>query len=245
MILEQVTEDLSPDYPNLVPRWQMSACERITLVGLLSSIRPQISIEIGTRDGGSLAVIAKHSRRVYSLDIDPTVPQRMKPFDNVEYITGNSRDTLPRLLTQLAEQNDGPEFILVDGDHSAQGARHDCQNILNVRPTRKLRVLIHDSFNPDVRRGIKMAQWSANPYVHALYLDFTKGIVTHKSRFWWEMWQGFALAVLKPEERTTPLVIEEEAYPGYRIARLYSVHNPVLHRAGQLLGAFPSRFRRR
>src|SRR5690242_21748356 len=67
--------------------WLMSPSERVALIFLLEHLRPNIAIEIGTKNGGSLQVLSKFCNRVYSIDIDPEVPKRLEGrFDNVEYL---------------------------------------------------------------------------------------------------------------------------------------------------------------
>src|SRR2546430_17684625 len=58
---------------------------------LLSNLRPKCSVEIGTETGATLAIIARHSTRAISIDIDPNVKTRLiDKFANVEFVTGSS-----------------------------------------------------------------------------------------------------------------------------------------------------------
>ena len=132
--------------------WQMSPSEQMGLIYLLQQLRPKVAIEIGTRFGGSLQVLAKYCEKVYSLDIDPEVPARMAgQYKNVEYLIGPSTQTLPALLQKLTVQKAELAFVLVDGDHSAQGVRADINAILQFKPIVPLYVVMHDSFNPECR----------------------------------------------------------------------------------------------
>ena len=49
--------------------WQMSRAEKYCLINLLQNINPSVAIEIGTYKGGSLQVLNKYAKEVYSLDI--------------------------------------------------------------------------------------------------------------------------------------------------------------------------------
>ena len=49
--------------------WNMENGERMAMIALLSLVKPECSIEIGTREGGSLVPIAEHSGKVFTLDI--------------------------------------------------------------------------------------------------------------------------------------------------------------------------------
>jgi len=75
-------------------------------------------------------------------------------FTNVEFITGSSHDALPILLARLAAEGTSPDFIFVDGDHTAAGVNKDLEFILNFQPTAQMVVLMHDTFNPGCRQGI-------------------------------------------------------------------------------------------
>jgi len=183
--------------------WSMTHEERMAVIYLLKLIKPKISLEIGSEYGGSTRVIAHHSEQVYAIDIDPAVEARLKPYQNVDFICGDSKVQLPKLLDSIKEPIN---FILIDGDHSIDGVLADCRNILTYQPEAPLYIVMHDSFNPDCRQGMLSADWGDNPYVHHVELDFVKG---HFSAFDKpnEMWGGLALAVMKPTKRTTSLHI--------------------------------------
>ena len=51
------------------PEWQMSLGERAVLEGLVAQLSPDLSIEVGTAEGGSLARIAAHSAEVHAIDL--------------------------------------------------------------------------------------------------------------------------------------------------------------------------------
>ena len=41
-------------------------------------------------------------------------------------------------------------------------------------------IAVHDSGNPECRRGISSASWASSPYVHSVELDFVPGqIIEH------------------------------------------------------------------
>ncbi len=42
--------------------WQMSPSEQVTIMFILEHLKPKAAIEIGTRFGGSLQVLARHMR---------------------------------------------------------------------------------------------------------------------------------------------------------------------------------------
>lgn len=193
--------------------WEMNHAERSALRALLERIRPRFAIEVGTFRGGSLSLISQYCEAVFSLDIDATIPERLKSIKNAQFITGPSVQTLPSLLRGLSEAKIEPELILVDADHSEQGVRADLQIVLSRAPKVRTFVVMHDSFNPGCRRGILTAGWEQHPFVHAVEVDFVAGSVVDKpgSPADGQMWGGLALAVLDPKPRQQPLVISENA----------------------------------
>lgn len=207
------------------PHWEMMPVERCALILLLQRLAPECVIEIGTRLGGSLSAFAQFSKKVYTLDIDPTCQERLgSKYPNVEFVTGRSQEMLPPLLARLQAEGNGPQLILVDGDHTPEGARHDIDNALQIVPQRPLAIVMHDSFNPDCRDGIAAANWRGNPYVHAVDLDFVPGIFTSQPDAFRQMWGGFALAWLLPVPRSHELVIEQTYGFAYELLAKESIH---------------------
>jgi hypothetical protein len=209
--------------------WQMTNCERYALTGLLELTRPEISLEIGTYRGGSLQVLSHFSKKVLSIDIDPTVATRLSgKFDNVEFCIGDSKDHLPNIIHRLNSESTPIEFVLIDGDHSEQGVRRDINTLLEIIPKKRIVVILHDSFNPDCRRGMRSASWSSCKYVHFVELDFIPGVYhevafdTAEAR---TMWGGFACAVLEPHSRVDELVVKETQKGLYESVYLQSSHS--------------------
>jgi trans-aconitate methyltransferase len=186
--------------------WQMSRAEQFALQALLQYSQPEVAIEIGTYQGGSLQILAQQAQQVYSLDIDPQVKTQLgSHFPNVDFISGDSAETLPALVNQLNASQASVGFVLIDGDHSALGVRRDINALLQLRPQRDIIVVMHDSFNPSCRLGIQTAAWQDCPYVSWMELDYITGtfydqpLDTASER---SMWGGFAVAHLTPEPQT-------------------------------------------
>ncbi|MFP5270920.1 class I SAM-dependent methyltransferase [Coleofasciculus sp.] len=213
------------------PEWQMSSAECCALIMLLDKIRPKCAIEIGTAGGGSLSVLSKFSEKVYSFDIDTTLIERLgSKFPNVELTIGRSQKTLPPILEQLANCGASLEFVLIDGSHSYAGTKQDIENVLKFQPSTPLYILIHDSFNPVVRRAILDANWSSNRHVHWVNVDFIQGILSSNPRFQGEMWGGFALALLLPNPIEQPPVIDCEQELMFQTLLSDSAHRKPIHR---------------
>jgi hypothetical protein len=96
-------------------------------------------------------------------------------FPNVKFIVGNSQEVLPALLENIQRNEESLSFVLVDGNHSGEGIRIDLENLLKFGPSQPLNIIMHDSFNPECRKGMLNANWPSNPYVHMLELDFVAG----------------------------------------------------------------------
>jgi hypothetical protein len=147
-------------------------------------------------------------------------------FPNVEYIVGPSRETLPPLLERLARDGEELGFVLVDGDHSAEGVRADLENLLRYRPVAPLFVIMHDSFNPECRRGLRTTNWAASPYVHAVELDFVPGTITASPSLLGQLWGGLALAYLKPQERRGHFEVTARGERNFQTALAAASHWP-------------------
>jgi len=204
----------------------MAYSECAVFQALLSSLKPKLSIEVGTETGASLAMISRHSAHTISIDIDPNVKARLEPqFGNVEFITGSSHDVLPVVLNRLQAEGTTPNFIFVDGDHTAVGVNKDLEFILNFRPTDQMVVLMHDTFNPGCRQGIFAASWARNPYCHYVDLDFCPGVLHPDDSCLRQMWGGLGFALFRPEPRQHTLDVKRTHQLTYEAAFQSSVYN--------------------
>jgi hypothetical protein len=221
--------------------WNMECSERVAMIALLEWLKPSCSIEIGTREGGSLSVISKNSGKVFTLDLAADCIAAASHFPNAEFIAGPSPETLPGVLRTIAEQQLALEFVLVDGDHSEEGVRRDIECILKYKPVKPCYILMHDSFNPFCREGIISAAWEKSPHVHSVDVDFITGKLHPPGETYngmhvdAQMWGGFGLAVMRPEERVGPLKMLASSGYLYDHALRRSAHHRVLL-AKHLLG---------
>jgi len=204
--------------------WQMSLSERFCLIKLLEKIKPEIAIEIGTSNGGSLQVISKYAKKVYAIDVDPTIIDRLgSKFDNVEFLIGDSKIIVPKLIVELEENHKSIEFALVDGDHSSKGVKIDIENLLKYVPLKSLNIIMHDSFNPKCRKGMLAPNYKDNKHVHYVEIDYISGGIIQNNNYR-EMWGGFGHVILLAEKRLTQLKIYQSQRELYRIAYLHSIH---------------------
>jgi hypothetical protein len=200
-------------FDHLPLHWQMTRCEKYAFAKLLEIAKPDVAIEIGTYKGGSLQLVSKFAKKVYSLDISPECKEVLGPkFPNVEFLTGDSKQLIANVLRQIESSGQSLGFVLIDGDHSTEGVCGDINAVLKHRPTRDVYVVFHDSFNPPARQGILKANWQQSPHVHFVEVDYVPGVFHHKAFDTAEagsMFGGLAVALLKPEKRVGPLTVHQ------------------------------------
>ena len=177
-------------------RPQMSFGERAALEGVLAQTRPELALEIGTAEGGSLRRIAAHSAEVHSVDLDHEPLSGQEPLPaHVTLHTGPSADLVPELLRWFAEGGRNLDFALVDGDHSFEGAGGDLQALLRSPATLRTVILVHDSMNAEVRAGIEGVGLEGYEKVVYHELDFVPGYIYAEGVARNAVWGGLALVL--------------------------------------------------
>ena len=169
--------------------WQMSYGERAALEGLLSQRKPTLAIEIGTAEGGSLERFAVHSREVHSFDLIGPSPEA-RSLENVTFHTGDSHALLPQLLAEFADGGRVVDFVLVDGDHSADGVRRDVEDLLNSPSTSETLIVMHDTMNEVVRAGLEEVEFEAWPKVAYVEMDLVAGDMFREPTLLGELWEA-------------------------------------------------------
>jgi hypothetical protein len=186
---------------------------------LLSSLKPKLSLEVGTFQGQTFSLIAEYSEHAISVDPDPSVKQKLGPlFSNAEFITATSDEALPELVSRFNDKKLPLEFVFVDGNHSKEFVRRDINNLLAYQPITKTVILMHDSFNPECREGIATANWKQCDFCHFVELDFVPGIVHPDHKVRGQLWGGLAMALLLPEHRKGELHIRRTHELAFRAA---------------------------
>jgi hypothetical protein len=207
-------------YSDLNPMWLMDHNERAGMYMVLQLSRPRVIIEIGARFAGTTALFSQLAEHVYVVDIDPGVRDRCEPLSNVTVMIGNSSDIIPGLIDRLNAQHGGWDFALVDGDHTTTGVRNDLNALIARRPLRRAYVTMHDSFNPECRKGILQVEWD-HPWVHQVEVDFTIGNLMPQPHVFGGMWGGIALAELSNIDREGPLCITQTGHLSFEAAIRY------------------------
>lgn len=219
--METIPNPIANQFP--IP-WSMTRAEQAVLLETLRIIKPKCAIEIGTFNGGSLQVISKYSEKVYAVDLTPSYRDECcEEFTNVNYLVGDSKKIIPELVREINNNNEVVEFVLIDGDHSKNGVLEDITNILKLIPKSAITVILHDSFNPNCRAGIKAYDYNANLYVHYVEIDYVTGAFNHDGLYR-EMWGGFACIKMSAEKRMTTLKILSYQDKLFRITYYKSIH---------------------
>jgi hypothetical protein len=178
--------------------WQMTFGERAALEGVLAGLKPALAIEIGTAEGGSLRRIAAHSAEVHSFDlVEPSLPVR--EWGDVTLHTGDSHRLLPEFLAELAEAGRNVDFVLVDGDHSADGVEKDLNDLLASPAVGRTIIVIHDTANDIVREGVERVPFGDHDAVRHWELDFVAGHVSIGDPYRHQLWGGLGLVIVDPE----------------------------------------------
>ena len=181
--------------PLLEPRdWQMTLGERAALQGVLAALQPELSIEIGTAQGGSLGRVAAASKEVHSFDLEHDPGREWPP--NVTLHSGDSHELLPAFLAELTEAGRNVDFALVDGDHTADGVRRDVEDLLASPAIGRTVIVLHDTLNDDVRRGITEARAKGRPEVVLHDLDFVGGHLSIAGEYENHLWGGLGLMLI-------------------------------------------------
>jgi hypothetical protein len=175
--------------------WQMTLGERAAMEGVLAQRKARLAIEIGTAEGGSLRRIAAHAEEVHSFDL--VLPEGpIKEMPNVTLHTGDSHQLLPETLQRFAEEGRNVDFVLVDGDHSADGVRRDLDDLLASAAIADTVILIHDATNEQVRSGLDAVRYAAHPKVAHVNLDFVPGYMFRDPDHLHELWGGLGLVIV-------------------------------------------------
>jgi hypothetical protein len=224
------------------PLWLMQPGERFAIEGLLSQLRPSLSVEVGTYDGGSLRRIAAHSGAVHAFDIDERAREHADRLDNVTLHLGDSAQMLPRVLEGVAAAGGHVDFALVDGLHSYDAVTSDASILLASPACERTVIVFHDSAHAEVRRALDDLQLRHHPKVALSLLDFVPGYLVRSApeideEIRGRGFNGLALVVLDAGRRGRPAGDE------------FFVAVPELHRAAAESAPRPSglldRWRRR
>jgi hypothetical protein len=183
--------------------WQMSYGERSTIEGVLAMTKPRLAFEIGRAEGGSLRRIAQHSDEVVSFDIVEASAE-LSSLTNVRPLAGDSHALLPAELRRVADVGGNVDFVLVDGDHTADGVRRDMEDLLDSAAIQSTVILAHDTLNDEVRQGLEEVDYASYAKVAWVDLDFVPGYVARLPARLGECWGGLGLVVVDASGAAQP-----------------------------------------
>lgn len=123
----------------------MTAAERCAIIGLISRLKPEQTLEIGYRFGGCTAYLAEFSGFVTSVDLDEHVRGAGGRWPNVSGVRSDSKAYLRKAIAEGWDY----DFIVIDGDHSRAGAKADLVLAMQVGRV----IVMHDTMNDECRNG--------------------------------------------------------------------------------------------
>ena len=159
--------------------WLMSTREKLGLIGLLELLKPKTVLEFGYHRGGATKWLSRYSESLITVDVNEFVGQAEDDFQNARAWNCTTQEALKRI------KDDSLHFDLaiVDADHSRGAVASDVCGLLNHANL----ILMHDSCNPNCRKGMKDALKDQTS--HAYYLDFITSVNKHDG-----LWGGLGLA---------------------------------------------------
>jgi len=161
------------------PDWLMSTREKLGLIGLLHCLKPKKVLELGYHLGGATKWLSELSEQVISVDVNEFVSNAPNVFHNVEAWNCPTLEAASR----IKKENLFFDLAIIDADHSRKSVCADIKGIINHSDI----ILMHDSFNPDCRKG--MIDALKNQKSHAYYLDFIPSVSKNDG-----LWGGLAIA---------------------------------------------------
>jgi Methyltransferase domain len=210
----------------------MTPGERAALEGVLTVLRPSLSIEIGTCKGGSLGPISAHSDAVHAFDLERQPEVTANRFPNVTFHIGDSHELLPSVLDRLAAEGRNLDFAFVDGDHSAAGVRRDVEDILSSAASARAVILMHDTLNRRVRAGLEEVDYESFEHVRFVDLDFVPGRVDREGPQADELWYGLGVVVTAADGE-----LPAAAWPTYAVPDVYEAFAQSAATPGRRLDA--------
>ena len=157
----------------------MSSREKLGLIGLLYCLKPERIIEFGFHRGGTTRWLAQFAKEVITVDVNEFVTKASEQYPNVEAWNCSTSEALKKIIDNKLSF----DLAIVDADHSRKAVCKDISGLINHADV----ILMHDSFNPECRKGMQDALKYQNS--HAYYLDFVPSVLKHDG-----LWGGLGIA---------------------------------------------------
>jgi predicted O-methyltransferase YrrM len=159
--------------------WLMSSREKLSLIGLLHTLKPKRVLEFGYHRGGATQWLSKLSDQVITVDVNEFVLDAENQYQNVESWRCSTLDAIEK----IKDQNLFFDLTIIDADHTRVAVTNDINGVLQSSDI----IIMHDSFNPACRKG--MITSLKKQQTHAYYLDFMPSLNKHDG-----LWGGLAIA---------------------------------------------------
>lgn len=157
----------------------MSSREKLGLIGLLYCLKPEKIIEFGFHRGGTTHWLAQFANEIVTVDVNEFVANASEKYPNVEAWNCST----DQALKKIREKKLTFDLAIVDADHSREAVCKDISGLVKHADV----ILMHDSFNPQCRKGMQDAL--QNQKSHAFYLDFIPSVLKHDG-----LWGGLGIA---------------------------------------------------
>ena len=155
---------------------------------------------------------------VHAFDLELKPEVAAERYSNVVFHEGDSHVLVPQVLEELAAAQCSVDFALIDGDHSAEGARRDVENVLDSSAASRTVILIHDIVNERVRAGVEAVDFKSFAHVTHVDLDLLPGHALRGEPVEGQLWGGFgvvltgwdppAVTLTKPSQYSTAEVFD-------------------------------------
>ena len=188
----------------------MSVKEKLCLIGLLELLRPKNSLEFGFHRGGATAWLAKFSESVITVDVNEFVNDAPKSYPNVTSWNFTTEEAVARIKKEKISF----DLVIIDADHSRKAIARDLEGILPYADI----ILLHDSSNPDCRKG--MLDVLGKQDSHAYSLDLISSSIKHDG-----LWGGIGIAI-----RSEKSGLMKEFKGEFSPYKYLSVHHSMLFR---------------
>ncbi len=123
--------------------------ERFYIMGLLHTLKPKRTLELGCRFGGCLEYLASFSDHVVTVDLDSQVICIGNKYNNVTPLCMDTK----RALDGFIASGKRFDLCIVDADHSYAGAKADLERAMKIADV----IVCHDTQDRDCRSGYEAA----------------------------------------------------------------------------------------
>ena len=134
--------------------WLMSTREKLGLIGLLELLKPKNVLEFGYHRGGATKWLSKYSESLITVDVNEAVGKAEDDFPNARAWNCPTHEALKRIKDDLF--------------HPISRSLMPIIRVMQLLPTFAVFdhanvILMHDSCNPDCRKGMKDAPKTKGP----------------------------------------------------------------------------------